>query len=73
MKTIETATIKIYLKTKDDNGEKESFSLTDLSLPKAKKVYRKLIKMWNTKKCIQLPTNYFTIASDLIHTIIVEG
>lgn len=73
MKTTKTATIKVYLKTKKDDGENESFGLKNFPLPKAKKIYRKLIKMWNTKKCVQLGTHYFAVASDLIYAIIMEG
>ena len=72
MKTT-TALITIYLKTTDDKGAYQSISLTDFSLPKAKKIYRKLVKAWNKNKYVQLNTHYFTIASDLIRTIMMEG
>lgn len=62
--------IVIVLKTRKNETEHESIEITRLS--NAKKVYRKLLKEWNKKKVVSLPTHCFALASDLIHSIGIE-
>ena len=62
--------IIIYLKTKADDGDAENFKLTNFK--NGEKIYKQLVKQWNKKKAISLPTHCLTVASDLVHSIILR-
>jgi hypothetical protein len=62
--------IIILLKTKESDGTAETIKIEDLK--NGKKIYRQLIKQWNKKKAISLPTHHLSVASDLVHSIFLR-
>lgn len=62
--------ITILLKTKKSDGTPETLELTKLK--NGKKIYRQLVKQWNKKRVISLPTHHLSVASDLVHSIILR-
>lgn len=62
--------ITILLKTKKSDGTAETLELTRLK--HGKKIYKQLIKQWNKKKAISLPTHHLSVSSDLVHSIFLR-
>ena len=62
--------ITILLKTKKSDGTAETLELTNLKI--GKNIYRQLVKQWNKKKAISLPTHNLSVASDLVHSIFLR-
>ena len=66
------AEVKIIFKNKDNDGDHEKLTIRDIDIKTAKKIYKKLIRQWKTKKVVSIPTHELTIASDAISIIAIE-
>lgn len=67
------AEVKVIFKDKDKDGDHEDLAITDIDIKTAKKIYKKLIHQWKTKKVVQISTHAITIASDAIFMIAVRS
>ena len=67
------AEVKIIFKEKDNIGDHEDMAITDIDIKTAKKIYKKLIHQWKTKRVVRIDTHAITIASDAIFMITVRN
>lgn len=66
------AEVKLIFKEKDKDGDHEDLTIGDIDVKTAKKIYKKLIRQWKTKKVVRISTHAITIASDAIFMIALQ-
>lgn len=67
------AEVKVIFKEKDKDGDHEDMTITDIDIKTAKKIYKKLIHQWKTKRVVRIDTHAITIASDAIFMIALQS
>lgn len=67
------AEVQVIFKDKDKDGDHEDLTIKDIDIKTAKKIYKKLIRQWKTKRAVQIFTHEITVASDAIFVIVVKS